>query len=148
MNETEYLEQRVEDQIKWYGKKSARNKKWFRICQFAQLLMAALITLSGMTEITNDESVRIAVPIIGALIAIITGIVGLYKFQENWLEYRTTAESLKHEKFLFMTKSVPYDTKEPLNKFVNEVESIISKENTNWSQYMRKALKDKKLPES
>jgi len=74
----------------------------------------------------------------GAIIAIVSGVLGLYKFQENWLEFRTTAESLKHEKYLYLTNSEPYNADEPLNLLVSRVETLISKENTNWAQYMRK----------
>ncbi|HFC76762.1 MAG TPA: DUF4231 domain-containing protein, partial [Candidatus Moranbacteria bacterium] len=50
-------------------------------------------------------------------------------------------ESLKHEKYLFLTKSEPYDIDEPFKLLVQRVESLISKENTNWSNYMKKPQK-------
>ncbi len=138
MNETEYLKNRIEDQINWYGKKSTINKKWFRMCQLTQLIMATLITLSGTIPINDYPWVQIIVPVLGGIIAVISGLLGLFKFQENWLEYRTVCESLKHEKFLFLTKSDPYNLEGPLNLLVSRVETLISKENTNWAQYMRK----------
>lgn len=144
MNEKEYLDDRLEDQINWYDNKSSTNKKWFQRCQLIQLVMAALITLSGVMNNSENEWISYAVPALGAVIAIVSGVLGLYKFQENWLEYRTTAESLKHEKYLYLTNSEPYNTEEPLNLLVSRVETLISKENTNWAQYMRKVSKQKK----
>lgn len=142
LDEKGYLSGRLEDQIKWYGKKSATNKTYFRWCQVSQLLMATLITLSGTFNETVYPWRDYTLPLLGAGIAIISGLLGHYKFQENWLEYRTVCESLKHEKFLFLTRSEPYNNKNPLGLLVNKVETLISKENTNWSQYMSKE-KDK-----
>lgn len=141
MTEKDYLDKRLENQIEWYDRKSTSNKKWFRICQVTQLNMASLITLSGIFDISKNYWISFTVPVFGAVIAIISGILGLYKFQENWMEYRTVTESLKHEKYLFLTKSEPYNICEPLNLFVSRVESLISKENTNWAQHMRKLSK-------
>jgi hypothetical protein len=143
MNEESYLNERLEEQISWYDDKSATNKKWFRICQFTQIVIASLITLSGIFAPEDFPWVYYTIPVLGAIIAITSGILGLYKFQENWLEYRTTTESLRHEKYLFLTKSEPYNTENPLNLLVSRVETLISKENTNWAQYMRKVSKDK-----
>ncbi len=141
MNETEYLEERVEDQINWFDRKSGINKKWYRRCQLVQLLAASLITLSGIFIGDNIFYLQYLIPFLGAIIAIISGILSLYKFQENWLQYRTTAENLQQEKYLFLGRSTPYDGDEPLKLFVERVESMISHENSNWSQYMRKVYK-------
>jgi hypothetical protein len=143
MEELDYLEHRLEDQINWYDRKSSANKRAFQRCQFTQLLMAALITLSGVINSTAFPWISVIVPALGAVIAIISGVLGLYKFQENWLEYRTVSGNLKHEKYLFLTKCEPYDEESPFNLFVSRVENLISKENNNWAQNMRQAAKSK-----
>ena len=79
-------------------------------------------------------------------IAIIAATLGLYRFQEHWIEYRTTCESLKKEKFLFLTGSEPYSS-DPATKIqllVRRVETLISKENTDWAQYMTQSRQEKK----
>jgi hypothetical protein len=48
---------------------------------------------------------------------------------------------LKHEKFLFLTGAEPYNVAEPFGLFVNRVESLISKENTQWKLYMKNEQK-------
>lgn len=79
------------------------------------------------------------VGLIGVGIAIITASLGLYQFEQNWIEYRTTCESLKKEKYLFLTKTEPYDAvDENLALLVRRVEMLVSKENTNWAQYTMK----------
>ena len=144
MNEKEYVSNRLEDQITWYDKKSVWHHKWFKRLQVYQIIAAALIPV--FVNYVSDTSgfMRLLVAFIGASIAIVSGIIGLYKFHENWLEYRTTCESLRHEKFLYLTCSEPYNIEDPFPLLVNRVETLISKENTNWAQYMRKTAKGKK----
>jgi hypothetical protein len=143
MDEAEYIEYRLEDQIDWYERKSGLNKKAFQRCQLTQLVMAALITLSGVITSSQFPMVSYIVPSLGAIIAIISGVLGLYKFQENWLEYRTVSESLKHEKYLFLTRSEPYHEAVPFNLFVNRVENILSEENSKWAQTIKEVAKEK-----
>jgi len=69
--------------------------------------------------------------------------LALYQFQENWTAYRSTCESLKQEKYLFLTKTEPYNGSDPFPLFVQRVESILSKERTAWTQIKRPAGKDK-----
>ena len=70
------------------------------------------------------------------MVALIAGALGLYQFENHWIEYRTTSESLKKEKFLFLTESEPFDKApdENYQLLVQRVETLISKENTNWAQ--------------
>ena len=127
MNENEYLDNRLQNQIDWYDHKSVWHQTWFKRLQVYQIACAAMIPV--LVNYVHDQSewMRIVVALIGASIAIVSGIVGLYKFQENWLEYRTTCESLRHEKFLFLTKTEPYNVEDPYPLLVNRVETLISK---------------------
>ncbi|MBT8253588.1 MAG: DUF4231 domain-containing protein [Maribacter sp.] len=139
MDEAVYIESRLDDQIDWYERKSTLNKRRYQGCQFLLLALAALITLSALIDSTSDYSrLLILVPVMGALIALITGILRIYKYQENWTTYRTTAELLKYEKYMFITKTRPYDGSNAFNILVQRVEGLISKENAEWMQYMSK----------
>ena len=62
------------------------------------------------------------------------------------MEYRTTAESLKKEKYLFQTRVDPYHEGDAFYTLVQRIEAMVSKETTNWAQYMTQAAKKK--PES
>jgi hypothetical protein len=61
--------------------------------------------------------------------------------QEHWIEYRATAESLRKEKFLFLTQTEPYDKDAAFHLLVQRVEALLSKENTDWAQSIMKPLK-------
>lgn len=45
---------------------------------------------------------------LGAAIVVIEGIQQLYQLQTNWILYRSTCESLRHEKYLFLGHAGPY----------------------------------------
>ena len=140
MNEEEYLKNRLDDQINWYDRKSTNNQKYFKRFQLILIISAAAIPLlSGY--LGQEETTTYLPYIIGALgflVAIITAILSLYKFQENWTAYRTTCESLRHEKFLYLTKTNPYKGKNAFNLLVQRVEILISQENSSWAEIMKK----------
>ncbi len=136
MNESEYLETRVEDQIKWYDAKSNYNQKCYKLLRFIEIVAATSIPfLTGY--VTDTKPVfRTVVGLLGLVIAIIAGVVSLLRFQENWIGYRTTCESIKHERYLFLTRTEPYNADEPFPLLVQRIESMISKENTTWAKYI------------
>jgi len=134
MTPEEYIANRVDSQIEWHEKKSGSNKKLYQKYQMIQLVVASLITLSATLTVIDQAWVSFVAPTLGAIVAVVSGILGLYKFQENWVDYRTTAEQLKQEKFLFLTGSEPYDTTQRFQILVASVEDILSKQNSKWKR--------------
>ena len=76
---------------------------------------------------------------IGLGVAVIAGVLGLYRFQEIWTEYRATAESLKQERFLYLTRTAPYNDDNAFQLLVSRVETVLSSERTGWVEAMRAA---------
>jgi hypothetical protein len=143
MNDEEYITSRVDEQIDWYDKKSQSAQCWFKWLRSSEIVAAAAIPLiAGFA--TDPFPVMLTVGILGASIAVISAAISLNQFQENWTEYRTTCESLKHEKFLYLTNAEPYHEEEPYRLFVQRVESLICKENSAWSQYTQANLENTK----
>jgi len=134
MNQEEYLNDRLEGQINWYDDRSRTNQVWHKESRMVEIIGSALIPfLAGLGELLPYHLVIIG--LVGVSIAISVGASSVWKFQENWIQYRTTAETLKHEKFLFQTGCSPYDGDNAFNRFVARVEGIISKEHSNWTKY-------------
>ena len=128
----DYLKDRLDDQINWYERKSAINKKRFNTLRFG--VIAISVTIPFLTGLITEETtwIKMAVGIGGVLIALFEGISSLYKFQENWLTYRMTAEQLRREKVFFLTQSGPYEKNQTLSLLVTRSESIMSSENESW----------------
>lgn len=143
MTEEEYIETRLDDQISWYSRKSQWNQKWYKRLRLIEILCAALIPfIAGIGE--SFPYYKLIVGLLGIIIAVSAGAMSIYKFHENWIQYRTTAETLKHEKYLYLTKCPPYDSDNAFCKLVQRVESLISKEHSEWLRYVVK--EDKKIP--
>lgn len=136
MNENEYLPQRLDDQINWCDRKSQWNQAWYKRLRTIEFIVAAAIPFLAGYVTEGGLYVKVIIGMLGVMIAVITGITSLYNFQENWIKYRTTCESLKHQKYLFITRTEPYDIEEPFSCLVQHVEALISKENSDWSQYV------------
>ena len=133
MNINQYIEERLDNQIQWYSQKSQHAQKMYKIFQVTEIIIAAAIPLlSGYA--TDCIIIAVIVGILGAIIAIIETISKLFKWHENWIEYRTTCELLKYHKYLYLTQSSPYNQAEETidNLFIKNIEDIISSENNQW----------------
>jgi len=136
MNEKEYIKQRLDDQIRWYGQKSRHNQHWHKRLRMTEVTAAAIIPfVAGLGEVVPYNS--IIVGLLGVIIAACVGASVINKYQENWLTYRTIAETLKHEKYLYLTSSSPYTGDERFTQFVERIEALISKENSQWSRHFK-----------
>lgn len=133
----EYIKSRLEDQITWYSKKSASNQRMYKRLQLITIIASSSIPF--LTAYASEfYSIEIIVGLIGVSIAAITSVNGLYKYQENWIAYRSTSESLKHQKYLYLTGTEPYHDEQAFNMLVQNVEMLISRENSTWSKQMDK----------
>ena len=129
----EYIEQRLNDQIGWYDRKSTANQRWFKRLRFAEIVAATTIPfLSGFAD--KSSSIKIAIGALGVFVAVIASVLGLLQLQVRWMQYRATAELLRKEKFLFLTQTDPYNKDDAFHLFVQRIEALLSKENIEWAQ--------------
>ena len=137
MTTDEYVKERLDDELNWYSRNSVFNKNFYQFLKTAEIAISVVIPfLTGYLR--ESDSIKYIVGVLGLLVAIIAGVLVLFKFQEKWIEYRSTAESLKHEKYMFLTQSGPYKADSSLSNLAERVEYLISKENSNWNQLMNK----------
>ncbi len=144
MDQEAYIKERLDDQINWYDKKSKRSQNWFKYLRVIEIIAAATIPfLAGYISDTTLH-LKLLVGFLGVVIAVIASIISLNKFQEIWIQYRTTCETLRHHKYLYITKSEPYDGEDAFHMLVETVESLISKEHSKWSEFTKKVEKVKR----
>lgn len=136
MTDAEYLQQRLEDQINWYSNKSSVCQLRYKTLRLIEIVAAAIIPLlSGMGDKVPCGPWIIG--FLGVLIAIAAATGSLFKYHENWIQYRATSEALKHEKFLYLGRVTPYDGQNCFPVLVQRVEGLISKENSTWTQTVK-----------
>jgi hypothetical protein len=130
-----YLKERYYDQVDWYDRKAARNQKVYKIFQWGLIILAAitpvLIVIDG--DVDGVAWGRWGAVVVSCLVAIGTASLKVFKFQENWINYRTTCETLRKEIHYFKAGVNDYrGSDDPMGLFVKRVESLISRENTMW----------------
>jgi hypothetical protein len=133
-NESNYVEDRLSEQMKWYETKANENKSRFHIFQTIIVIASVIIPIINLINFAPFE-IRIVSSILGGTVTGITAFIQLKKYQENWLLYRATEENLKKEKYLFLYDAGPYsDAKDDNRKkvLVERVESIISSETSQF----------------
>jgi len=55
-----------------------------------------------------DPLPALLIAALGVIVVVLEGVQHLTQYQKTWLDYRSTAETLKHEKFLFLADAGPY----------------------------------------
>jgi len=132
----QYLSGRYEDQLKWYSNKATHNKQWYLGCQIAIAVLSGSVTVTvalGMHE-QAASGWHIVSLIASAAVAALAGLQKAYRFHENWVEYRTTAEQLKKERYYYEFRCGDYSAVESADRlFVQRVEALISRQNTLWT---------------
>ena len=93
---------RLESQIAWYSQRSRYCQRMFKSLKVITIVAAASIPL-----LTSVEGPLMIVGALGALIVVVEGLQQLNQYQTNWTTYRSTAETLKHEKYLHAAKAGP-----------------------------------------
>jgi len=132
MESEEYINERLNNQIDWYEKKSIKNKKLFYTFHILEIFIA--LSIPFLSNITNEESLWLykTIGFLSLTIAMIASILSLSKYQVNWIQYRSTSEYLKSEKYMYLTKSGPYNQDQSYNVLVQRIEEAILKENSKW----------------
>jgi Protein of unknown function (DUF4231) len=120
--------ERLEDQIRYYDEKSNFNHRRFKVIKGAQLLSAAAIPVIA----TLDFHAALLAGL-GALVVVLEGFQQLNQYQQNWSSYRSTAEALKHEKYLYLAGGGPYrHARKGLPLLADRIEGLISQEHAKW----------------
>jgi Protein of unknown function (DUF4231) len=135
------IQKRLEDQLAWYSQKSRAARSAFKRIKVTEIVAAALIPfLTGQITKQAWPEVSYLIGGLGVLITVLEGILHLNQYQENWSSYRNTAESLKHEKFLYQAKAGPYaNAADPRVALAERVEALISQENSQWVATVQKS---------
>ena len=129
-----YLKERYNDQVSWYDRKAGENQKRYRLMQWLIIVLAASTPV--LIELKLAGSYGHIPTVTSAVVAILTASVKTFKYQENWINYRTTCETLRKEQHYYSAGIGEYSRLETEDEgralFVERVENLISRENTMW----------------
>ena len=128
MSSLEITMARLEDQIKYYDKSSITNKRIYECLKIIEFISAAAIPVLASKAVPP-----LVLGILGSLIVVLEGLQQLKQFNNNWTNYRSTCESLRHEKYLFEAKADCYASADnPDTLLAERIESLISREHAKW----------------
>jgi Protein of unknown function (DUF4231) len=133
--------QRLEEQIAWYDGKSLTNQRAFKRVKVIEIMAAAVIPFLATF---NFPHVAWATGGLGVLITVLEGMLHLNQYQQNWIAYRSTCESLKHEKYVYLGKASPYaSAPDPHALLAERIESLVSQEHAKWASVQQQEYKPK-----
>ena len=129
--ESDPISERLEDQIAWYDRKSIANQKVYQRIKVAEIVAAAIIPFLPALGLPHTTIVTGA---LGVLITAFEGLLHLNQYQQNWINYRSTCEALKHEKYTYLGKAAPYaNAPDPHALLAERIESLVSQEHAKWA---------------
>ncbi len=126
---------RYDDQCRWYDAKAGFNKRWYYRFQTLVVVLSAATTLIVAVGVYFEDAgwVRLAALASATAVTVAASLLKIYRFQEQWVDYRNTAETLKKERYLLKARIDEYATTDtPGQLFVDRVENLISRQNTLW----------------
>jgi hypothetical protein len=119
---------RLEDQLAWYDSKSRDSQRRYKWLKLLELAVAAVLPVVAAVESPIWVTGGLA-----AVVVILEGVQHLYQFQEHWITYRSTAEALKHERYLYLAEAGPYAGAGRHRQLAERLEGLISQEHAKWT---------------
>ena len=136
--------QRLDEQIAWYDGKSRECQLRYKGLKAVVIIGAAAIPVIA----AFDVPVYVA-GILGGIVVVVEGLLQAYQYHKNWITYRSTAESLKHEKYLYLARADAYAySKRPLRLLAERIEGLISQEHARWISSRRQRDEEEHKDES
>jgi len=127
---------RLEHQLEWYDKRSVSCQRWYKALKLLQVVLAVLIPIMAMLPVA-----KWATALAGAAIAVLEAIQHMNQYSTLWVTYRSTAEHLRHEKYLFLSSAGPYRGQAETDRLLTlaeRVEEHVSSEHANWFNEARR----------
>ncbi|MGH3701193.1 MAG: DUF4231 domain-containing protein [Pseudonocardiaceae bacterium] len=121
--------ERLEDQLGWYDRKSMAAQKAYNRVKLGQLIVGATVPVVAALQAAAAVTATLA-----AFVVVAEGAQQLYQWQTKWVLYRSTAESLKHEKYLYLAGAGPYSTADRHRVLAERLEGLISQEHAKWTE--------------
>jgi hypothetical protein len=120
--------ERLESQLNRYSQSSRTSQRWYKRLKLLELAVAAALPvvagLGSPVWVTGG---------LAAVIVVLEGAQHLYQLQEHWISYRSTAEALKHERYLYLARAGPYTGEDRHRVLAERIEGLISQEHTQWA---------------
>ncbi|MEV6341279.1 DUF4231 domain-containing protein [Nocardia vinacea] len=119
---------RLIDQLHWYSTRSHAAQRSYKCVKVGQIAVGAAVPVVAALAVPPAVTA-----ILAAVVVVAEGAQQLFQWHANWILYRSTAESLKHEKFLFVARVGRYGGPDRREVLAERIEALVSQENTQWT---------------
>jgi len=138
---------RLDQELDWYARNADRKQRAFYGFKSLQIILGMSIPICSL--VTPDAKLaNIINGVLGTVIAALESYLQLGNTERNWQRWRSSAEALKREKWLFLQNAGSYaDPASPKSSEIllaERVEEIISREHNDWLALQTRPGPDRK----
>lgn len=135
---------RLDDQIAWLDRKSSEQQRRYRRLKVVSIGAAALVPL-----VTSIDGYAFVAGALGVVVVIVEGLLHVNQHHEHWLRYRSSCESLRHEKYLYLARAGRYEGQsdgQALRQLAVHVELLLAREGEQWAATLRNVENPRPAP--
>jgi hypothetical protein len=145
----EFLKLRWLDQLAWMESKAGKAQRLYYVLRLVTIVGAvvvpALVAASSLDGWPGDAA-QIGTWIVSLVVAMSAAVEGFFQFGQRWRNYRSTAERLKTEGWLYLQLAGPYASAgashdDAYRTFASRIEDLIQK---NVTVYITEVTAEKK----
>ena len=140
----DYIKERLNKQIEYYGRKGRALRKEYYILSTINLVILGFIPLLTLISDTCLLA-KYIIAALSSLASILSSYLLLHNTKDSWLEYRSTSEHLKTELELYLCGAGLYGQlpkNEQESVLVENCEKIMETEHSSWYSRMKQETKN------
>ena len=142
------IQLRLKYLFNWYTQKSQHNKRLYNYTRFFTYLIPCVVTVVGIVAVSIEGVWGLYVTtILSTMLIGVNHMIDHFRFYENWVRYRSTAEQLKRHTELFINHCEPYkkaSEEENREAFVLSMESVAAAELLSWENLQSESFQSYK----
>jgi hypothetical protein len=125
-----YVESRLSQYQKWYDRKAVKTKAMHLRMRTVSVVGGALVPVLVNLDLSFT---KLAATVLSLIVVGSVSLESVYRYREQWKNYRSTEQLLGHERIYFETRVGPYSglsDAEAFTTLVARVETAIANENS------------------
>lgn len=133
--------QHVREKHDWYDRNAKRTMRIYHHLRTISLGATGLVPIFALLDWGMWSKITAA--LLGAIAAFAQGYESLHQYREHYLTWRSTAQQLEHEQYLYTVQVADYapgaSQKDPIVLLAERTATITSQENQQWLALQEKA---------
>ena len=132
----EYVDERLNPEISYYNKSATRAKQRYLQMRAITVVGGALVPVLVNVHVAYLDILTTALSLV---VVLFVSLETVYRYREQWTNYRTAEQNLRNEYFIFTSQAGPYvgqDEASAFAIFVNRIEQAIEAESTSTLRVM------------